>query len=91
MMGGNHMQDSFFKKIEEKTGVSMDEVFNLANAIQYADFSDEKQVKKIVQKVSKMAGKPVNKELETKIVQSVVQKGTKLDLNEISSMINKNN
>lgn len=85
------MQDSFFKKIEQKTGVSMDEVFNLANAIQYADFSDEKQVKKIVQKVSKMAGKPVNKELEAKIVQSVMQKGTKLDLNEISSMINKNN
>lgn len=84
------MQDSFFKKIEQKTGVSMDEVFNLANAIQYADFSDEKQVKKIVQKVSKMAGKPVSKDLEAQIVQSVVTKGTKLDLNEISSMINKN-
>ncbi len=84
------MQDSFFKKIEQKTGVSMDEVFTLANAIQYADFSDEKQVKKIVQKVSKMAGKPVNKELEAQIVESVVKKGTKLDLNDISSMINKN-
>lgn len=85
------MHDSFFKKIEQKTGVSMDEVFTLANAIQHADFSDEKQVKKIVRKVSKMAGKPVNKELEDQIVQSVVTKGTKLDLNEISSMINKKN
>jgi len=85
------MHDSFFKKIEQKTGVSMDEVFTLANAIQHADFSDEKQVKKIVRKVSKLAGKPVNKELEDQIVQSVVTKGTKLDLNEISSMINKKN
>ena len=82
------MHDSFFKKIEQKTGVSMDEVFTLANAIQFADFSDEKQVKKIVRKVSKLAGKPITSELEAQIVQSVVQKGTKLDLNEISSMIN---
>lgn len=85
------MNDSFFKKIEQKTGVSMDEVFALANAIQFADFSDEKQVKKIVRKVSKIAGKPVTKELEEKIVNSVVQKGNKLNLNEIASMMNQKN
>lgn len=85
------MHDSFFKKIEQKTGVSMDEVFTLANAIQYADFSDENQVKKIVRKVAKLAGKPLTKEFEQQIVKSVIQKGNKIDLNEISSMINKNN
>jgi hypothetical protein len=89
MIGGKSMHDSFFKKIEQKTGVSMDDVFTLANAIQYADFSDARQVKKIVRKVSKLAGKPVNKELEEQIVQSVIKKGKKLDLNEISSLINK--
>lgn len=85
------MNDSFFKKIEQKTGVSMDEVFALANAIQFADFSDEKQVKKIVRKVSKIAGKPITKDLEEKIVNSVVQKGNKLNLNEIASMMNQKN
>ncbi|MET1014519.1 MAG: stage VI sporulation protein F [Paenisporosarcina sp.] len=85
------MHDSFFKKIEQKTGVSMDEVFTLANAIQYADFSDENQVKKIVRKVAKLAGKPLTKEFEQQIAKSVIQKGNKIDLNEISSMINKNN
>ncbi|MET0786783.1 MAG: stage VI sporulation protein F [Paenisporosarcina sp.] len=85
------MHDSFFKKIEQKTGVSMDEVFTLANAIQYADFSDENQVKKIVRKVAKLAGKPLTKEFEQQIVKSVIQKGNKIDLNEISSMINKSN
>ena len=50
------MNESFFKKIENKTGVSMEEVFALANAIQYANFSDEKQeVRQIVQKVGKLA------------------------------------
>ncbi|MFC6038094.1 stage VI sporulation protein F [Paenisporosarcina macmurdoensis] len=85
------MHDSFFKKIEQKTGVSMDEVFTLANAIQYADFSDEKQVKKIVRKVSKIANKPISKELEDQIVKSVVEKGNKLNLNEIASMMNQKN
>ena len=85
------MNDSFFKKIEQKTGVSMDEVFALANAIQFADFSDEKQVKKIVRKVSKIAGKPITKDLEEKIVNSVIQKGNKLNLNEIASMMNQKN
>lgn len=82
------MNNSFFKKIEEKTGVSMEEVFALANAIQYADFTDEKQVKKIVRKVSKIAKKPITKDLEDQIVKSVVEKGDKLDLNEIASMMN---
>ncbi|MGB3261728.1 stage VI sporulation protein F [Paenisporosarcina sp.] len=82
------MHDSFFKKIEQKTGVSMDEVFTLANAIQHADFSDERQVKKIVRKVSKIAGKQISSDFEDQIVKSVVQKGNKLNLNEIANMMN---
>ena len=61
------MQNSFFKSIENKTGVSMDELFTLANAISYADFTDEKQVRKIVRKVGKLANKPVSQELEDEL------------------------
>ncbi len=35
----------------------MEEVFALANAIQYADFSDERQVRKIIRNVGKLANK----------------------------------
>jgi hypothetical protein len=44
------MHDSFFRRLT-KTGVSMDEAYLLRH--QHADFSDERQVKKIVRKVSK--------------------------------------
>lgn len=54
------MDKGFFKQFERKTGVEMDEVFALARAIQYADFSNEKQVRKIVQKVSKVAKRKVS-------------------------------
>ena len=49
------MEQSFFKQVEKKTGVSFEELMTLAQAIQYADFTDEKQVRKIVRKVGKLA------------------------------------
>lgn len=81
------MQNPFFKQIENKTGVDMDEIFALANAIQHADFSNEKQVRKIIKKVSKLANKPVSKELEDRIVKSIMQEGKSLDLSKIQKMI----
>lgn len=81
------MQNPFFKQIENKTGVDMDEIFALANAIQHADFSNEKQVRKIIKKVSKLANKPVSKELEDRIVKSIIQEGKSLDLSKIQKMI----
>ncbi|MCT6925879.1 MULTISPECIES: stage VI sporulation protein F [Bacillales] len=81
------MDKGFFKQFERKTGVEMDEVFALARAIQYADFSNEKQVRKIVQKVSKVAKRKVSPQLEEQIVQSILKDGKSLDLSKIERMM----
>lgn len=81
------MNPSFFRRIEEKTGVPMEEVFALANAIQNANFQDERQVRKIVRKVAKLASKPVTKELEEQIVASILKNGKSLDLSKIQNMM----
>ena len=81
------MDRSFFKKVERKTGVDFDEIMTLANALTYADFSDEKQVRKIVKKVSRLAKKPITSELEDKIVQSIIQDGKSLDFSKIEKMM----
>ncbi|WP_102692865.1 stage VI sporulation protein F [Rummeliibacillus pycnus] len=81
------MNPSFFRRIEEKTGVPMEEVFALANAIQNADFQDERQVRKIVRKVAKLANKPVTKELEEQIVASILKNGKSLDFSKIQNMM----
>ena len=81
------MNDSFFKKIEAKTGVPMEEVFALANAIQFADFKDENQVRKIIQKVSQVANKDVPQSVEDELVQSIVKSGKGLNLNDISQLL----
>lgn len=82
------MENPFFKNIEKKTGVNMAEVLKLANSLQSANFKDEKTVREVIQKVSKIANKPVPKEMENKIVESIVKDGKKLDMNTITNMIN---
>ncbi len=81
------MQDSFFKKIESKTGVPMEEVFALANAIQHADFSDERQVRKIVRKVGRLANKEVPQHMEDELVKSIINKGSSVNINDIQRMM----
>lgn len=81
------MDQYFLKMIEQRTGVSFEEIMTLARAIQYADFQDERQVRKIVRKVGKLANKPVTPDLEEKIVQSILQDGDNLSLDRIEKML----
>ncbi|MFY0760020.1 stage VI sporulation protein F [Metabacillus dongyingensis] len=83
------MDNHFFKNIEKKTGVNMKEVLDLANSLQNANFKDEQTVRSVIRRVSQIANKPVNKEMEDKIVNSIVNGKEKLDFGTISNMINK--
>ena len=83
------MDQNFFKNIESKTGVNMKDVFELANSLQGANFKDEATVRNVIQRVSQIAKKPVNKEMEDKIVQSIVADGKQLDFSTLSKMMNK--
>jgi uncharacterized protein YpuA (DUF1002 family) len=83
------MNNNFFKNLEKKTGVNMNEVLELANSLQNANFKDEATVRSVIKRVSKIANKPVNKEMEDKIVQSIVNDGKQLDFGTISNMLNK--
>ncbi|WP_071393936.1 stage VI sporulation protein F [Bacillus tuaregi] len=83
------MDNQFFKNIERKTGVNMKDILDLANSLQNANFKDERTVRSVVRRVSQIANKPVSKETEDKIVESIVKDGKQLDLNTISKMINK--
>jgi len=82
------MDNKFFKNIENKTGVNMKDVFELANSLQHANFKDEKTVRDVVKRVSQLANKRVPKQLEDKIVESIVGGKEKLDFNTIANMLN---
>ncbi len=84
-----NMDNGFFKNIEKKTGVNMKDVFELANSLQHANFRDEKTVRGVIKKVSRLANKPVSKDLEDQIVKTIINDGSKLNFDTISKMINK--
>lgn len=81
------MEPSFLRHIENKTGIDFDEILALAQAIQHADFTNERQVRKITRKVGRLANKPVSKELEDKIVNSILQDGKNLSFEKIEKML----
>lgn len=83
------MDNQFFKNIEKKTGVNMKDVFDLANSLQGANFKDEKTVRNVIRRVSQIANKPVSRDMEDKIVESIVKDGKQLDFSTISKMLNK--
>ncbi|WLR42974.1 stage VI sporulation protein F [Bacillus carboniphilus] len=82
------MDNKLFKNIEKKTGVKMNDVFSLASSLQGADLKDEKTIRNLVKRVAELANKPVPKELEDKIVQTLISNDQKIDFSTISKMLN---
>ncbi len=83
------MDSGFFKNMEKKTGVNMKDIFDLANSLQNANFKDEATVRGVVKRVAQIANRKVPKEVEDKLVQSIVNDGKQLDINTITKMMNK--
>lgn len=65
--------DSFFKKVENKSGVSKDTILSLASKLQKSDMKDEKVLHELVQEISGLTGKEVSKEKEDKIVNAILK------------------
>lgn len=84
------MDNQFFKNIEKKTGVKMQDVMNLAGSLQNANFKDENTVRSVINRVAQMANRRVPKELEDKIVESITSGKEKLDFGTISKMMDNN-
>lgn len=89
MNGGTTVDNGFFKNMEKKTGVNMKDIFDLASSLQKANFKDENTVRGVIKKVSQIANKPVSKEIEDKLVQSIVNDGKQLDIGSITKLMNK--
>ncbi|AMA51874.1 MULTISPECIES: sporulation-specific transcription regulator SopVIF [Bacillus] len=81
------MDNQFFKNVEKKTGVNMQDVMNLAGSLQNANFKDENTVRSVIKRVAQLANRRVPKELEDKIVHSITSGKEKLDFGTISKMM----
>ncbi len=65
-------KDSFFKKVENKSGVSKDTIISLANKLEHSNMKDEGVLRDLVKELSNITGKEVSKEKEDKIVSTIL-------------------
>lgn len=92
MQGGEHVsnfQDNLFDKIQQKSDVNPDEVYKVANSVKNADFSDEKTVRDLVRRLSRVANKPISKAKEDQIVKSITSSNMPVDMQSLNKMFKK--
>ena len=64
--------DNFFKKVENKTNVDKDTILSLANKLQNGNMKDETTLKEVITTLSNVTGRPVSKEQEDKIINTIM-------------------
>lgn len=66
------MNDELFQKVEKKTKVGKDKIISLAKMINDNGLKDEKTLKEVISELSMLTGKKVDKTLESKIINAVI-------------------
>ncbi len=78
------MEDkTIFSKVEEKTNVKKEDIIKLAKQASNQDLSDEKNIRKLIKEVAKLAGKDVSKEKEEKILNAIKKDKIPKDLKNV--------
>lgn len=67
------MNDDLFKKVEKKTKVKKDDIMSLAKMVNDNGLKDEKTLRHVINELSMMTGKKVDKKLENKIINAVME------------------
>lgn len=75
--------DSFFKKVEDKSGVNKETILSLANKLQHSNMKDENVLRDLVKEIGVVAGKEVSKEKEDKIVNAILKDNVPKDLDKM--------
>lgn len=65
--------DSFFRKVENKSGVNKETILSLASKLQNSNMKDEKVLRELVHEISGITGKEVSPEKEDKIVNAIIK------------------
>lgn len=75
--------DSFFKRVENKSGVSKETILSLANKLQNSNMKDEQVLRNLVQEIGEVAGREVSKEKEDKIVNAIIKDNVPKDIDKM--------
>ncbi|GAB3052786.1 stage VI sporulation protein F [Virgibacillus ainsalahensis] len=82
----NNFQKGLFDKIQKNADVNPNDIYKVAESVKNADFSDEKTVRNLVRHLSKMANKPLSREKEDSLVQSITKNKMPMDMNTLNKL-----
>ncbi|GGJ85738.1 sporulation-specific transcription factor SpoVIF [Lentibacillus kapialis] len=85
----SNFQDNLFDKVQQNSDISPNDIYKMADSVKNADFSDEKTVRNLVQRLSKLANKPISKAKEDKIVESITKSNMPVDMQTLNKMFKK--
>ena len=68
-----NIDDKLFNKIEKKTKVDKKTIINLAKKIEQGNLKDESTLREVIYTLSSITNKPVSKEKEDKIINTILQ------------------
>lgn len=85
----NNFQKGMFDKLQQNANINPDDVYKVANSVKHANFSDEKTVRKLVHQLARLANKPISKEKEDKIVQSIIKNKMPMDMQSLNQIFKK--
>lgn len=60
------------EEIQRNSQISIEQIYDVANAIQYEDLSDEMTVRSLVRRLANLAGRPISADTEDNIVHSII-------------------
>ena len=72
--------NNFFDKVEKKTKVGKDTILDLAAKLQKSDLKNEATLREVIKELGDMTGKPVSKDKEDKIIETVINDRVPQDL-----------
>ncbi|MGY0691784.1 stage VI sporulation protein F [Virgibacillus sp. FSP13] len=85
----SNFQKNLFDKINQKANIDPNDVYSVADSVKNADFTDEKTVRNLVRRLSKLANKPLSKQKEDKIVKSITSGNMPMDGNSLNQLFKK--
>ncbi|RDW19081.1 stage VI sporulation protein F [Oceanobacillus arenosus] len=85
----NNFQKGLFDKIQQNANINPQDIYKVADSVKNANFSDENTVRNLVRNLAKLANKPISKEKEDKIVQSIVKNKIPADAQSLNQLFKK--
>ena len=81
------MFDNLFGRFGREVNVNQAELFNIADQASEMDLKNEEQVRALIQSVGAIVARQVDKEVEDKLTQMIINGEVPTDMNELLRMM----